>query len=197
MLGAARPIVCLECLAEPMLLTDLLRGASVRLTALAADDLPTIAGWYQDAGFLRLFDARPAHPQSETELARWLEDRQKDSSAFLFGVRLLDRDELLGLVELDGIMWAHQSSWLSIAIGPAHQRLGHGAEALGLALRFAFQELNLHRVQLTVFSYNQRAIALYEKLGFQREGVYREHLQRDGQRYDMYLYGLLRHEWLP
>ena len=62
-------------------------------------------------------------------------------------------------------------------------------------MRFAFDELNLHRVQLTVFSYNERAIALYEKLGFQREGVYREHLQRDGRRYDMYLYGLLRHEW--
>jgi RimJ/RimL family protein N-acetyltransferase len=56
-------------------------------------------------------------------------------------------------------------------------------------------ELNLHRVQLTVFSYNERAIALYEKLGFQREGVYREFIQRDGRRYDMYLYGLLRREW--
>ena len=44
-------------------------------------------------------------------------------------------------------------------------------------------------------SYNERAIALYEKLGFQREGVHREHLQRDGRRYDMYLYGLLRSEW--
>ena len=72
----------------------------------------------------------------------------------------------------------------------------YGAEALGLALQFAFQELNLHRVQLTVFSYNQRAIALYEKLGFQREGIFREHLERDGTRFDMYLYGILRPEWL-
>jgi len=64
-----------------------------------------------------------------------------------------------------------------------------------LALQFAFNELNLHRLQLTVFSYNDRAIALYEKLGFQREGVYREFLQRDGERHDMYLYGLLLREW--
>ncbi len=46
-----------------------------------------------------------------------------------------------------------------------------------------------------MFEYNERAIALYEKLGFRREGVYREFLSRDGQRYDMYLYGLLRREW--
>jgi RimJ/RimL family protein N-acetyltransferase len=64
-----------------------------------------------------------------------------------------------------------------------------------LALDYAFSELNLHRVQLTVFAYNARAIALYEKLGFVREGVYREFLHRDGVRYDMYLYGLLRREW--
>ncbi len=64
-----------------------------------------------------------------------------------------------------------------------------------LALRFAFNELNLYRVQLTVFSYNERAINLYEKLGFQREGVFREHIQRDGRRHDMILYGLLRQEW--
>ena len=55
--------------------------------------------------------------------------------------------------------------------------------------------MNLHRVQLTVFAYNERALALYERLGFQREGVYREFIQRDGVRYDMYLYGLLRREW--
>ncbi len=53
----------------------------------------------------------------------------------------------------------------------------------------------LRRVQLTVFSYNERAIALYEKLGFRREGAFREFLQRDGKQYDMYLYGLLRREW--
>ncbi len=52
-----------------------------------------------------------------------------------------------------------------------------------------------HCVCLTVFSYNENATALYERLGFTREGSYREHLERDGRRYDMYLYGLLRPEW--
>ena len=67
--------------------------------------------------------------------------------------------------------------------------------ALRLLLRFAFDELNLYRVQLTVFSYNPRAIRLYEKLGFRHEGTFREFVQRDGARHDMLLYGLLRQEW--
>jgi len=121
--------------------TNPFRGAQIRLTALTPADLPTMVCWYEDAGFLRLYDARPARPKSEAELARWLEELQKDKHIF------------------------------------------------------AFDELNLHRVTATVFSNNERSIALFEKLGFRREGVYREFLQRDGRRYDMYLYGLLRPEW--
>jgi RimJ/RimL family protein N-acetyltransferase len=53
----------------------------------------------------------------------------------------------------------------------------------------------MHRLNLTVFSYNTRAIRLYERLGFVKEGVQREFLQRDGQRHDMIFYGLLASEW--
>jgi RimJ/RimL family protein N-acetyltransferase len=180
-----------------MLATSLLQGERVRLTALMTNDLPEIARWHEDAGFSRMFDARPAAPRTASTLESWLEDYARSNNSFLFAIRPLRSDELLGFTELEGILWPHQHAWLSIAIGdPARQGQGYGAEAIGLALQFAFQELNLYRVQLTVFSYNQRAIALYEKLGFRREGTYREHLQRDGQRHDMYLYGMLRPEWL-
>ncbi|MBM3238455.1 GNAT family N-acetyltransferase [Candidatus Poribacteria bacterium] len=179
-----------------MISSNLLHGPNVRLTALTPNDLATIARWYQNADFLRLCDALPAYPKTEETLAQWLEERHKATDTFLFAVRLLDSDDLIGYIELDGILWSHQVGWMSIAIGNSQNwGKGYGYEAMQLALRFAFDELNLHRVQLTVFSYNERAIALYEKLGFQREGVYREFIQRDGRRYDMYLYGLLRREW--
>ncbi len=176
--------------------STLLRGSRIRLTALTQSDLPTVVQWHQNPEFLRLFDALPAYPKTEAALAQWLDDTHKATDAFLFAVRSLDSDELIGYVELNGILWTHRVSGVSIAIGEAKQwGKGYGYEAMQLVLRFAFDELNLHRVQLTVFSYNERAIALYEKLGFQREGIHREHLQRDGRRYDMYLYGLLRSEW--
>ncbi len=100
------------------------------------------------------------------------------------------------MLELDSILWNQGCGWIAIGFGNReHWGKGYGGEALRLLLDYAFGELNLHRVQLTVFAYNERAIALYEKLGFVREGVYREFLLRDGVRYDMYLYGLLRREW--
>jgi len=177
-------------------LSRLLCGSKVRLTALTEGDLPTMARWHQDAEFLRLYDSRPAYPKTEAELARWLEELQKDRCTFAFAVRPVEDDDLIGYLELDGIIWQHGVCGMGLGIGdPADRGRGFGHEATQLALRYAFHELNLHRVQVTVFAYNSASIALLDKLGFRREGVYRERLQRDGKRYDMYLYGMLRREW--
>jgi len=179
-----------------MTISRLLRGDRVRLTALNTRDLPTLVHWFEDAEFMRLYDTRPACPKSEAELTRWLEKLQKAKNDFAFAVRPLNSKDLIGYVELDGILWPHGVCGFSIAIGDrANWGQGYGYEAARLALAFAFGEINLYRVTATVFGYNERSIALFEKLGFQREGAYREFLQRDGRRYDMLLYGLLRHEW--
>jgi RimJ/RimL family protein N-acetyltransferase len=175
--------------------SGLLRGKKVRLTAVTKGDLPTMMVWWSDTDFLRLYDSVPAWPQSVEQLEKRLDDEEQGRTNFTMGIRPLHKEKLLGLIELDGIMWTHGTSSVSIAIGDTGERgRGHGTEAMGLMLDFAFRELNLHRVFLSVFSYNTAAIALYEKLGFTREGSHREHLQRDGQRYDMLLYGILRRE---
>ena len=179
-----------------MLQGGLLRGERVRLTAVTKDDVPTMARWWADTDFLRLYDSFPAFPQTADQLAKRLEDSEQGKTNFLMGIRPLNSEKLLGIIELDGIIWPHGTSSISIAIGEAAERgQGYGHEAMSLMLDFAFRELNLHRVFLTVFSYNTAAIAMYEKLGFMREGAYREHLQRDGQRFDMVVYGILRSEW--
>lgn len=72
---------------------------------------------------------------------------------------------------------------------------GYGTDAMNVILRFAFDELNLYRISLNVFEYNQRAIRSYEKVGFVVEGREREFLRRGGRRWDMIFMGLLREEW--
>ena len=87
----------------------LLRGERVRLTALEQGDVPIIARWYRDTALLRMFDAVAARPRSEAEIARKLEDWQQDENGFYFAVRSVDEseDDLLGLLELDGVLWPH------------------------------------------------------------------------------------------
>ena len=179
-----------------MITPNLLRGEQVRLTAPTAADLPAITRWWADADFLRLYNTAPAAPRNEDQLSRRFDLSQTSNETFLFAIRPLAEESLLGLLEFDGVDWSNRTTFVSIGIGQAeHRGQGYGVDAMRVGLRFAFHELNLHRVCLTVFSYNAPAIALYERLGFAREGVYREHIERDGQRHDMILYGLLRREW--
>jgi RimJ/RimL family protein N-acetyltransferase len=172
-------------------------GSKVRLAPLIPSDVPVLTRWQSDTEFLRMLAAEPAFPKNEQQMGEWVRDGQRGKDNYILGIRAMPDDVLIGFIEVGEILWTHRNSWIAIGIGErGYWGQGYGYDAMKLALDFAFNELNLHRVQLTVYSYNERAIQLYERLGFQREGVYREFLLRDGQRYDMYLYGLLSHEWL-
>ncbi|MCB9457452.1 MAG: GNAT family N-acetyltransferase [Anaerolineaceae bacterium] len=177
-------------------MTNLFEGQRVRLTPLNSEDAAVIAEWHLDSRYLRLLDAAIAFPKNEAQVVRWIQSGQQEKDNFLFGIRTMSSNLLIGFIEINGILWPHGTGWIAIGIGePEYRGQGYGYEAMSMALNYAFHELNLHRMQLTVFSYNTSAIALYEKLGFQREGVHREFLLRDGQRHDMILYGLLSREW--
>jgi RimJ/RimL family protein N-acetyltransferase len=175
---------------------DLLCGTKVQLTALSKDDAATISGWSGDVGYLRLQDTNLALPKSQAQIATDLEELAKSSNTIAFAIRTVGDGVLIGTIGFYDIEWANQGAWLGMGIGERDAwDQGYGTEALNLALQYAFDELNLHRITLTVIAYNERAIVLYERAGFQREGVLREFGQRDGRWYDMYLYGLLRPEW--
>ncbi len=73
---------------------------------------------------------------------------------------------------------------------------GLGTEATELMVGHAFERLVLHRVGLTVFSYNMRAIRAYEKVGFRIEGRLRDAIQREGRYFDEVQMGILADEWL-
>lgn len=72
---------------------------------------------------------------------------------------------------------------------------GIGKAAMALILEYAFHELNLHRVFLQVFSFNERAIRLYEKMGFVNEGRQRHALYRGGDWHDIIMMSMLKHEY--
>jgi RimJ/RimL family protein N-acetyltransferase len=74
---------------------------------------------------------------------------------------------------------------------------GYGTEVCVALCRFGFERLNLNRIHLYTPVYNQRAVALYEKVGFKTEGVLRQDVFQDGQYYDAVVMGLLRQEFSP
>jgi RimJ/RimL family protein N-acetyltransferase len=72
---------------------------------------------------------------------------------------------------------------------------GYGTDAMSVLVKFIFEQMNIHKVKLNVFSYNERAIKSYEKCGFKVEGVLRQEIFRDGKYYDEIIMGLLKEEY--
>jgi len=92
--------------------------------------------------------------------------------------------------------WNNGDVYVGIGIGDRDDwSKGYGTDAMKLAVRYAFLELNLHRVTLGVFEHNPRARRAYEKAGFVLEGRMRGDCLRDGQRSNTLWMGILRKEW--
>ncbi len=173
--------------------TPLFTGRLTRLAAPRPEDKAIFAAWSQDDDYLRHLDDDPIRPLAESAFAHF---DAPATDAHAFHVRALADDRLLGFVALFNIKWSNQSAEMAIAIGDRADRgRGYGQDAMHLLLRYAFDELNLHRVGLTVMAYNAAAIHLYARTGFVREGAQREAVQRAGVRHDMLCYGILRPEW--
>ena len=175
---------------------NLFQGKLVRLAPSSRDDAEVFARWSQDPDYLRNQDTDYARPYSaETFIERFNPGRE-NPNAVMFDLRTVEDNRLIGFVAIHSIEWNNQAGLLAIGIGePNYRGHGYGADALRLILRYAFDELNLHRVGLDVISNNAQAIRAYERVGFKQEGVQRESVFRDGQRHGRVVMGILRDEW--
>ena len=174
---------------------DLLAGEKVHLTAITKEDLPHFVEWFASMEFRRFLGgiAMPFTLEDETA---WYESQRKAKDAYNFAIRTLAENRLIGSCGVMDIRWHGRNCMVGIAVGDKTcWGQGYGTDALRVLLRYAFMELNLHRVGLVVFSYNERAIKSYRKIGFQPECVSRESTYRDGHYYDEILMSILRHEW--
>jgi RimJ/RimL family protein N-acetyltransferase len=181
-------------------MNDLFKGDLVRLSAFDTAELgKAYASWLRDSELQRLFDGGAARLNSAKAITDFFEKMTKEVSPanHYFGIRKLDDNRLLGDIGLDVINdWSSRDSFVGLGIADRNDwGKGYGTDAMKIILRFAFTELNLRRVTLTVFEYNPRAIRSYEKVGFQHEGRMRGALLRDGKRWDLLYMSILAEDW--
>lgn len=172
----------------------MLKAPDIRLAPLTMADAPQLYEWINDRDQV-LFNA-PYKPVSEPQHAEWLAAITSRRDATIFGIRTTGQDTLVGSCQLHSIDPIHRSAELQIRIGETSARgKGYGKNAVRLLLRFAFSDLNLHRVFVHVFADNAPAIRLYETTGFKREGALRDAAFIDGKYVDVLVMGVLESEF--
>jgi RimJ/RimL family protein N-acetyltransferase len=179
--------------------TSLYTGKLVRLTRIEEKDAETLAEWSKEATLGRMLYQSPARPLAVWQVKKQLEKIEKavdeEKNLFYYHIRPLGEERLIGWGKIEWILWPSQVGAIRMAIGPSEQNKGYGSEAFSLLLRFAFDELNLHRLTAILPDYNLQGIKFVKKFGFSEEVRRREVLFRDGRRWDLLNFGLLRSEW--
>jgi RimJ/RimL family protein N-acetyltransferase len=183
-----------------MLTDQLFEGQHIRFAPPDAErDAEQVSKWTHDLDYLRSLSADIAKPLSPAQIKKQYEEMDKDAekhNAFNFAVRLKEGDRLIGFARLFRIEWTHATGALQIGIGDRADRgQGYGTEMLHMLLRYAFDEINLYRLAASTAEYNTGAIRFLERAGFVVEVRRRQAIQRDDQRWDAVMMGLLRDEW--
>ena len=179
---------------------DIFSGKLVRLSAFDPEEMSkAIARWNLNSEYVRLLDSSARPMKSKKSLAKWMEKELEELAVenYYFSIRTLAEDKLIGEIGLDVVNWPGRDAFVGLGIGETeYWSKGYGTDVMNVLLRFAFTEINLRRVTLTVFEYNPRAIRSYEKAGFRHEGRLRSLLHREGRRWDELFMGILREEWM-
>jgi len=181
-------------------MNDIFTGKLVRLSAYDPEELSkALPRWFRNSEYFRLLSSSMMPLPSPKSAAAWIEKEVLEFSpaTYFFSIRTLADDKLIGDLSLEVVDWSGRDAFVGLGIGETeYWGQGYGTDVMSILLRFAFLEINLRRVTLTVFEYNPRAIRSYEKAGFRHEGRERKVLNKEGRRWDMLVMGILREEWL-
>jgi RimJ/RimL family protein N-acetyltransferase len=151
-------------------------GRLVRLRTHVPANRPAFQRWYADEEIVRLL----RHDQATLSP---IQSRGYFDSIILplsarglcFAIHEVATDDLIGTTALSDLTPSNRSALFRIVIGEKERwGRGYGTEATALVAWQAFTRLGLGQVRLEVFRHNERAIAVYERIGFRETGAHVE-----------------------
>lgn len=154
-------------------------AARVRLAEPTVDDRAEFLALVEESVDLH----RPwTYPPADAASFRRLLERNHADDFYALLLRRADDDAIAGLFELSGIVrGSFQNAYLGYWVGAPFAGQGYMHEGMQLTLRFAFNDLRLHRVEANIQPANRRSLALAKRSGFRREGFSPRYLKIGGR----------------
>jgi len=176
--------------------TPVLTTPRLRLRPFTETDTDAIFALQSNARVLRYWDAPPwkTRAQAERFIAACEQIEQEGTGARLAIERAAD-NLFIGWCSLNKWDPDYRSARMGYCLGEAAWGNGFATEAAGAVLQWAFDALDLNRVQAETDTRNTASSRVLEKLGFVREGTLREDCIVDGEVSDSWVFGLLRRDW--
>lgn len=175
--------------------TPTLVTARLRLRPFAGQDADDLFALHSSARVLRYWDSPPwtSRDRAERFIAACRQMAEDGTGARLAIDRASD-GTFIGWCSLSRWNPTYRSAALGYCLDDAAWGHGYATEAAGAVLQWAFDTLDLNRVQAETDTRNLASARVLEKLGFLREGTLREDCIVDGEVSDSHVYGLLRRD---
>ena len=176
----------------------MLRGRSVLLRPVKRSDISYFLRWFNDPEVIQYLELYL--PMTEMSEEKFIEElgttRAKSDVILVIEAVGANSTRPIGNCGLHDINSKDHKAIFGIVIGEKdYWNKTYGTEAARLLIDYGFQQLNLHRISSSAFSFNERSIKLHKKLGFHEEGRLRQAMFKNGQYHDLVLFGILREEW--
>ena len=166
-----------------------LRGESVTLRPVDEDDLAFAQRVINHPDVRRGVGAFA--PKTSEHEREWYESQDENEPSLM----VYAADEPVGIAGLhvEPFPWGYAE--VGYMIHPDHWGNGYATDAVRCLVRYGFDERRLNKVGADVYASNEGSQRVLEKVGFEREGVRRDHAFVEGEHVDLYEYGLLADEW--
>ena len=172
----------------------MLKGKTVYLRLLSQEDLEDRVSWINDEENIQtlMFD----WPTSVEKTQKWFQNVVFDNSKLNLSIVDIENDELIGMTGLLNIDRTNHHAQLYITIGNKQYRGKHiPDEVLPLVLEYGFTELELKKIYLYTLPNNDLARHVYERNGFQQDGILRQQVYCRGKQQDLYVHSILKTEF--
>jgi RimJ/RimL family protein N-acetyltransferase len=172
----------------------------IELKYFERSDFNQLIKWVDSPGFLLQWSGSQFnYPLGEAQLEKYIENANHEhSERLVYKVIDTESEEVIGHISLGKIDRKNNSARVGkVLVGEQKARSkGIGQQMIKEILKVAFDELHLHRVTLGVFDFNAPAIRCYEKVGFVKEGLFRDTNKNGDEYWSLWEMSMLEDEWL-
>ncbi len=175
---------------------NIFQGKLVRLRDYHKEDLPIVWKYVNDWEVKKYLALDVPLPWKFEEEEKWYEElSSRNPSHYSFAIERISDSQYIGGCGINELDWKNSVATVGIFLGKPFLSQGYGTDAMEVLTNFIFSEMNIHKVMLHVFAFNERAIKSYKKVGFKIEGTLRSQIFRDGKYHDEIIMGILKEEW--
>ncbi|WP_027633591.1 GNAT family N-acetyltransferase [Clostridium hydrogeniformans] len=173
------------------------RGEKVLLRAYKSDDTEKAYEYVNDAELMRYLSPNVAFPMTYKEEKEWVEAQgQNKDGTYNFAIEDLESGRYIGGCGINEVNWLTRVVTVGIMIGDKdYWGRGYGTDTMNTLIKFIFSNMNVNKIKLYTFSFNERAQRCYEKCGFKVEGILKEEVFKDGQYYDEVIMSIFKNQW--